>query len=127
MPELFLDVVHHSLNGADSTMGQISADGPHAFWIKGPMLGELRCAAVESAKDARITGRLYRLTEPMGVELGVGMDYDDFDRVDRWWGRILTLRFPNAEQVTIDATKGDEGRRRQGEQFIDKVLDKIAG
>jgi hypothetical protein len=55
------------------------------------------------------------------------MDYDDVDRAVRWRGRILTLRFPNAEQATIDATKGDESRRRQGEQFIDKVLDKIAG
>ncbi len=109
-------------------MGQISADGPHAFWIKGPMLGELRCASVEFAKEARIMGRLYRLTDHLvGVELGVGMDYDDFNRVVRWWGRILTLRFPNAEQVTIEATKGDEGQRRQGEQFIDRVLDKIAG
>jgi hypothetical protein len=55
------------------------------------------------------------------------MNFGDFDRVVRWWGRILTLRVLDAESVVIDATQGDEGWRRQSEQFIDKVLAKITG
>lgn len=59
--------------------------------------------------------------------MGIGKNFDDWDRAVRWWGRILTLRFSDAEPLTIDATKGDVNRRRLGEQFIDKILAKIAG
>jgi hypothetical protein len=92
-----------------------------AFWLKGQILGELTCEG-ESDQRAEIAGRLCRLSDPVTVELGVGMNFDDFNRVIRWWDRVLTLRFPNAEPVTIDATKGDQSHRQLAERFISQVL-----
>jgi hypothetical protein len=94
--------------------------------LQSHLLGQLTCEG-ESDQRAQIAGRLYRLSDPVTADLGVGMNFGDYDRVVRWWGRILTVRVPDAESVVIDATQGDEDWRRQGEQFIDKVLAKIAG
>jgi hypothetical protein len=129
MPELYLDVLYSCVEGAEATFGQQIPPGARrtqAFWLKGHVLGQLTCEG-ESDQTAQIAGRLCRLSDPMTAELGVGMNFGDYDRVVRWWGRILTLRVPHAESVVIDATQGDVGWRRQGERFIDKVLAKVAG
>jgi hypothetical protein len=129
MPELYLDVLYSCVEGAEATFGQQIPPGARrtqAFWLKGHVLGQLTCEG-ESNQRAEIAGRLYRLSDRVTAELGVGMNFGDYDRVVRWWGRILTLRVSDAESVVIDATQGDEGWRRQGEQFIDKVLAKLAG
>ena len=129
MPELYLDVLHSFIEGAEEMFGEQIPPGARrtqAFWLKGQTLGQLTCEG-EGDQHAEIAGRLYRLSDPVTAELGVDTNFDSFHRVVRWWGRILTLRFPNDEIVVIDATQGDEGSRRKGEQFIDKVLAKITG
>src|SRR5262249_52589133 len=124
MPELYLDVLQSCVEGAEATFGQQIPPGgrrTQAFWLKGQILGELTCEG-ESDERAEIAGRLCRLSDPVTVELGVSMDFDDFNRVIRWWGRVLTLRFLNSEPITIDGTKGDQSRRQLAERFISQVL-----
>jgi hypothetical protein len=127
MPSLYLEVLDFSSDGAEVIFGQqIGGSDPRAFWLKGRTLGELSCVG-KSNEDAQITGRLHRLSDPVVVEVAIRSDYDDFDREVRWWGRILTLQFAVSQPVTIDATKGDANQRQRVEQFINRLLGKIAG
>ena len=127
VPTLYLAVVQSIADGADEAFGQAVAAGEcHTFWLKETTLGVLSCSGAAN-ESANITGGMYRLTDPVAVQLGVGKDYDEVSRAVRWWGRVATLRFSSGEPVVIDATRGSESQRRSAEQFIDAVLMQIAG
>ena len=73
MPELYLDVLHSFIEGAEEMFGEQIPPGARrtqAFWLKGPSLGQLTCEG-EGDQHAEIAGRLYRLSDPVTAELGV--------------------------------------------------------
>jgi hypothetical protein len=95
-----------------------------------PFGSRARCSAISHARatrdrDSGIVGRLHRLTDPVNTEISLGMEWDARDNLRAaWWQRIVTLRYA-VEAVTIDASQGDEDKRLQAEEFIDRFWPRL--
>lgn len=127
LPLIYYDVLRSSLKGCDASYGEFgSGHDPRAYWLTGGILGFLTCKG-ENEEQSEIRGSLHRLTDAVVADITVVKEYDGMEREVRWWGRMVTLQFSVGESITIDATRGyGEAQRRAGEQFLDKVLAKIA-
>jgi hypothetical protein len=124
MPRAFLATVKRGTAQATNRVGnERTPTERDAYWIDNRTLGVLTCKGPAELDDAPsdeqvvIRGHIFQLDE-LTVHLSVVTRYDTRTHTSSWC-RVLTI----GDEVTLDAWPNVE----RMEQFIDDVLDAVAG